>query len=295
MYTIPPRVIRKIISRPEQNLKTCPTTGNAQYAGPARTSSVKKTDHLQARPLQWAGLALGIPMKPGSIRILRRKISTILMAEDWEKQWNAFKVEHPTSKLISPLFSALFSLREEEHWHAVTCMGDVVYDLAVQNMESARIVLRRLMWSLNDESGGIGWGAPEAMGEITAKHKDLALEYGSILISFVLPSHGPDNYLEYAPLRQGAYWGVARLAQSRPHLVLPYQEDLERALDREHDPKTQLLICLGLAHCASPPLASEAKLRTLAAQSQLVRIYWEESFQDLDLATWAHKLLLNVP
>lgn len=25
-------------------------------------------------------------------------------------------------------------------------------------MDSARIVMRRLMWSLNDESGGIGWG-----------------------------------------------------------------------------------------------------------------------------------------
>lgn len=232
-------------------------------------------------------------MKSDSSRTLRRKISTILRAADWDKQWNAFKTEYPSLKLVSPLFSALFSLQEEEHWHAVTCMGDVVCDLAAQHMESARIVMRRLMWSLNDESGGIGWGAPEAMGEITARHNDLAYEYRRILISFVLPSHGPDNYLEYAPLRQGAYWGVARLARSHPQLVHPYQRDLERALDREHDPKMQLLICLGLAHCASPPLASAAKLRTLAAQSQPARIYWEETFQDLDLAAWAHKLLPN--
>jgi len=36
------------------------------------------------------------------------------------------------------------------------------------------------MWSLNDESGGIGWGAPEAMGAIMARHTGLADEYANI-------------------------------------------------------------------------------------------------------------------
>jgi hypothetical protein len=45
-------------------------------------------------------------------------------------------------------------------------MGEVMAHLADKDMESARVIMRRLMWSLNDESGGIGWGAPEAMGEI---------------------------------------------------------------------------------------------------------------------------------
>jgi len=40
--------------------------------------------------------------------------------------------------------------------------------------------MRRLMWNLNDESGGIGWGNPEAMGEILACHEALANEYAPI-------------------------------------------------------------------------------------------------------------------
>ena len=36
------------------------------------------------------------------------------------------------------------------------------------------------MWTLNDESGGIGWGSPEVMGEILAAHKGLAEIQGRI-------------------------------------------------------------------------------------------------------------------
>lgn len=44
-------------------------------------------------------------------------------------------------------------------------------------MEKACTVMRRLMWTLNDEFGGIGWGVPEAMGEIMVCHKGLAHIY----------------------------------------------------------------------------------------------------------------------
>jgi len=95
-------------------------------------------------------------------------------------------------------------------------MGAVVANLAEQDMESARVIMRRLMWSLNDESGGIGWGAPEAMGEIIASHDGLAKEYVSVLISYVWKE---GNFLEYEPLQRGAVWGVGRVAQVRPELA----------------------------------------------------------------------------
>ncbi|MBW2266921.1 MAG: HEAT repeat domain-containing protein [Deltaproteobacteria bacterium] len=113
-------------------------------------------------------------------------------------------------------------------------MGAVVANLAEQDMESARVIMRRLMWSLNDESGGIGWGAPEAMGEIIASHDGLAKEYVSVLISYVRKE---GNFLEYEPLQRGAVWGVGRVAQVRPELVqdagphlLPYLESTDAAV-----------------------------------------------------------------
>ena len=72
------------------------------------------------------------------------------------------------------------------------------------------------MWSLNDESGGIGWDAPEAMSEIIASHEGLAKEYTNVLISYVRED---GNFLEYEPLQRGAVWGIGSVAQARPDLV----------------------------------------------------------------------------
>jgi len=95
-------------------------------------------------------------------------------------------------------------------------MGAVVTNLADEDIESARVIVRRLMWQLNDESGGIGWGAPEAIGEILACHEGLAGEYANILTSYIRED---GNFLEHEPLQRGALWGLARVAQVRPDLV----------------------------------------------------------------------------
>ena len=69
---------------------------------------------------------------------------------------------------------------------------------------------------LNDESGGIGWGAPEAMGEITAENEILAREYHPILVSYIDEKGNPlENHL----LERGVMWGIGRLAQKSPELL----------------------------------------------------------------------------
>ncbi len=126
--------------------------------------------------------------------------------------------------VLHALFSGICRSEENLHWNAVACMGPAVARLAKQDMEEARIVMRRLLWSLNDESGGIGWGAPEAMAEIMACHKGLAEEYVHMLISY-MREDGEElfqdgNYLEHEVLQRGLLWGVARLAATRPQMLL---------------------------------------------------------------------------
>ncbi len=74
--------------------------------------------------------------------------------------------QYTESDVIGSLFSAICSVDETCKWHGVSSFGFVVSRLAVKDIEAARIIMRRFLWSLNDESGGIGWGAPEAMAEI---------------------------------------------------------------------------------------------------------------------------------
>jgi hypothetical protein len=110
-------------------------------------------------------------------------------------------------------------------------MGTVVAKMADEDMESARVIMRRLMWNLNDESGGIGWGSPEAIAEILTCHDGLAKEYAHILISY---AREDGNYLEHEVLQRGLIWGMGRLAQVRPHVLkeaiqylFPYLESMD--------------------------------------------------------------------
>ena len=148
-------------------------------------------------------------------RELKKKLSALLINEKFEKSLEEiFRI--PVRRVVNPLFSFFYHTDELLKWRAVTAMGVVVARLAHEDIESARIVMRRLMWNLNDESGGIGWGSPEAMGEIMARHDRLAKEYACILISYI---NEAGNFLEHEMLQRGALWGLGRLAHARPELV----------------------------------------------------------------------------
>jgi hypothetical protein len=136
----------------------------------------------------------------------------ILLDDNFERAM-AGLIAIPPRRAVNPLFSFFCSAMPLLRWRAVSGMGMVVSRLAETRMESARVVMRRLMWSLNDESGGIGWGAPEALGEITARHSLLAGEYAHILVSYIRPD---GNFLEHPVLQRGLLWGLGRLAHAKP-------------------------------------------------------------------------------
>lgn len=148
-------------------------------------------------------------------RKLKEKALELLSVGDVGKGLEAI-CQFPARQVINPLFSFLYNSDEKIKWRAVTAMGLVVSNLAEDDTESARVIMRRLMWNLNDESGGIGWGSPEAMGEIMAMSRKLAAEYHSILVSYIRED---GNYIEHEMLQRGVLWGLGRLAYSRPELV----------------------------------------------------------------------------
>jgi hypothetical protein len=126
--------------------------------------------------------------------------------------------------------AALCSPNEKEKWTAVLELGVYVSELAQTDLEGARNWMRRFMWQLNEESGGIGWGVAETMGEAMARHEGLAREFSAILASY-LGREG--NYLDFEPLLRGALWGLGRLARTRPEMLktLRVVDDIAPFLD----------------------------------------------------------------
>ena len=119
-------------------------------------------------------------------------------------------------KVVNVLLSILVTTDEELKNRVVKTFGEVVSQLAEDDIESARIVMRRLMLSVTEESGGIGWNTPEAMGEIMARSEQLANEYHKILISY---TEGSGNELDFDGLQKSVIAGLKRLAKVRPELT----------------------------------------------------------------------------
>ena len=196
-----------------------------------------------------------------SSRAIKKQVLDLLAGGDLAASRRAL-AGLPAGEVVHALFSAICRENPVVRWHAVTCMGDAVARIAEGDLEAARIILRRFLWSLNDESGGIGWGAPEAMAECLCRDERLAGEYAHMLVSY-MREDGEElcqdgNFIEHPLLQRGVVWGVARLAGCRRELLqqLGAGRDLGRYLEAE-DPELR-----GLAALAAGRLR-EATLRPL--------------------------------
>jgi hypothetical protein len=78
--------------------------------------------------------------------------------------------------------------------------------LAGAHPELAQPLVTRLYWSLNDESGGIGWMSAPALGEIGRRAPQLLRECVRPLV----------RYLDEPFLLAGALWAIGRLAPAYP-------------------------------------------------------------------------------
>jgi hypothetical protein len=139
----------------------------------------------------------------------------------------------PDQQLVGHLFSFFYHMDDRIKFRSVTAMGFLARRISGTRMEKARIILRRIMWNLNDESGGIGWGSPEAMGEILSKSPELAVEFKSILFSY-LDHRG--NHIEHEMLQRGVLWGIGTYLETAPDDLTQTTKDQIQAHLTSNDP-----------------------------------------------------------
>ena len=235
---------------------------------------------------------------------LRKLVRSLLESPDFEEALK--RTDIAPKKMINALLCFLFETDEAIRWRAVRGVGITVSAIARKALEPARTIMRRLIWSLNDESGGIGWGAPEAMGEIMAENEALAREYYRILVSYI-DENG--NVLGNDELERGVMWGIDRLAQKRPELLREWTGPVLAQL-KSPDPvkrglalRTLLFLEAG-PHPVSPLLSAAANLAggpgsqaltpllvpLLEDQSE-IRIFQDGSFACYKIGRLASELL----
>ncbi len=169
-----------------------------------------------------------------SSRAVKRQVTGRILSPAWRED-PAFWSDLPRPAVIRALLGLLARSEPLLRWRAVASLGPLLATLYGEEPDAARGIMRRLVWGLNEESGAVGFGAPEALAEAMYHSPPLAAEFGNILCSYLLP--GP-NQLDFPPLLAGALWGLARLAGRDP------------AAWRERCPARALAPCLSHAEAA---------------------------------------------
>ncbi|MEN8134086.1 MAG: DVU0298 family protein [Thermodesulfobacteriota bacterium] len=218
-------------------------------------------------------------------RALKKNIIALLNSGDLAGML-ALQETYPRYKLVNPLIGCLCNTDEMIKWLAVSALGQIVAGVATADMESGRVVMRRFMWMLNDESGGIGWGVPEAMAEVMACHAGLAAEYAHILVANMREE---GNFLELPMLQRGLMWGLGRLAGARPALMKKKNtaKYLGQYLDSD-DPEVR-----GRAIWAMDQLGDlkPAGLTPLLHDNALVTIYQDQQIKSYTVGELAKTVL----
>lgn len=111
--------------------------------------------------------------------------------------------------VIKYLFQPLYHPYGTERWRAIKGLGHVGRELAKTDPGAARELIRRLLWSMNDESGTTGWSAPEAIGEIIYHNPEMFQEFIPIVV------HASEEEI----FHRGIAWTLGRLGQIRPGMV----------------------------------------------------------------------------
>ncbi|MFO7606809.1 MAG: HEAT repeat domain-containing protein [Desulfurivibrionaceae bacterium] len=218
-------------------------------------------------------------------RTLKKSIISMLAAGDLAGIL-ALQDKYPRHHLINFLIGFLCHTDEMVKWRAVTALGQLVAALADEDMEAARIVMRRFMWMLNDESGGIGWGVPEAMAEVMACHAGLAGEYAHMTVANMREE---GNFLELPMLQRGLIWGIGRLAGARPELMREKKAGLylTQYLDSA-DPEVRGRAVWAFGRLDEPP---PEKISQLQDDPAKVTIYRHPELKTCTVGELAHKVL----
>jgi hypothetical protein len=161
---------------------------------------------------------------------------------------------------LSTLFSLTFEKDELIRWRAIEAIGKAAAVVGTQHEERVKDFLRRLLWLMNDESGGLGWHAPEAIGEVLFNIPKLAVEYGIILTSF----------LKEEPFERGSHFSLVRIGILQPAAILACAPALTASL-KEKDPAIRAFACQAL-RIAGSEIPSDA-LRVLAQDKEAFHVY----------------------
>lgn len=152
-------------------------------------------------------------------RNLKGVVTEALEANDLEAVVSLAKENR---RILSLLVRMAYDKDTLVGWRAIKAVGLVARALAQTDHDFLREGVRKLLWMLTDESGGIGWSAPELLGEIVSADPQR--------FNDIIPLIAEVYDIEEDVFRPGVLYAMGKIAEVSPDLVMPFKELVRRAL-----------------------------------------------------------------
>jgi len=171
---------------------------------------------------------------------VKDRIKLLLEEERFD---DILELEKRPTKSVRTLMGLLYRQEESLRHGAAYVLGLIAKRVYPEDQEIVRQILQKLLWSLNDESGFVCWGAPEAIGEIVRNIPDLKPIYAQFLISFLCH---PQVVLNNDYLERGTLIALARIGKLDNHLKKQLEPILQRYIDGDDREMRELALWCGL-------------------------------------------------
>lgn len=177
----------------------------------------------------------------------------------------------------------LYDLDEKIRWTAIQTVASLMHLWWQSGKEDkVRQYIRTLFWSMTDESGGIGWSAPQTIAEIVFQIPEIIDPYGRMMIAYSL---------DEPPLVKGGLWGIGRLGKMISESVGLFKEKVIATFSVD-DYETLGLASWAMGEACYPPAAPF--IEKLQSSAEVVRIYMENGFLEKPLGQWAREALAKL-
>jgi len=184
----------------------------------------------------------------------KRELDELIEQGDPDALLDALHAPGKGSKLIRRITAGLCSSEPSQKWQAVSAIGVVAGEGGLSSDKVADRITR-FLWALNDESGDVPYGIPEALGEILTVRPELRARCIPILVSFLVQ----EELVQTGPILAGAIWALG-------HAGISDREERDRAR-----PGLRLALATADSDVRGAALWTAARLGLAASLQQEIR------------------------
>lgn len=138
------------------------------------------------------------------ISTLKSKIVSALVARDFDTLANMALQDR---RVFTKLMALALDKEDVTCWYAIEGMGVCARAVSRKDPAIVRNLVQRIIWSAREESGGMGWSAPELLAEIACASPKQFADIPPIVVSL----HSED---EEKVFLKGVLWAIRRMAEA---------------------------------------------------------------------------------